>query len=89
MTLVNDYRPDDVWTYCDICGFKYYRSEMRLNWKHQIVCKKCYEPKHPSLDRKPLPKESGAVRNARPAPEVHYLEYDTVNDEEEITPNDL
>jgi len=72
--LINDYRPNDPYKYCDICGFKRRTSETTKNWKGQVVCKDtCYETRHPSLDRKPLPIESGAVRNARPTPEEVFV----------------
>jgi len=72
--LINDYRPNDPYKYCDICGLKWRASETRLNWKRQIVCKLCYEPKHPSLNRKPLPKEQDYIRDARPAPTEVFVE---------------
>jgi len=81
--LNNIYKPDDPWVYCDICGFKRRKSETRLNWERQIVCKLCYEPKHPSLDRKPLPLDITYVRDARPEPEPVFV------DPWEITPDDL
>lgn len=33
---------------CDLCGFVYYSSQLRKNWKGQMVCKYDYEPRHPS-----------------------------------------
>jgi len=42
------YRPGDHLVICDICGFRRYASECRLNWKKQLVCADtCYEEKHP------------------------------------------
>jgi len=32
---------------CDMCGFKYYRSECRFNYRNLLVCEKCWEPRHP------------------------------------------
>lgn len=50
---------------CDLCGFKFKRNEMRLNWKHQLVCREDYEQKHPQLTI--LPRyDRQAVRDARP-----------------------
>lgn len=41
------YIPGDPWGVCDLCGFKYRRSELRENHEGFIVCKKDYEPQHP------------------------------------------
>lgn len=32
---------------CDRCGFKKKRSECLKEWTGLLVCKKCYEPRHP------------------------------------------
>lgn len=32
---------------CDFCGFKYLRSECRMTWENWLVCKTCWEPRHP------------------------------------------
>lgn len=32
---------------CDRCGFKKKRSECRKEWTGLLVCKKCWEPRHP------------------------------------------
>lgn len=50
---------------CDICGFKFKRGEMRLNWKNQLVCYEDYEEKHPQLILKPR-RDRQAVKDARP-----------------------
>jgi hypothetical protein len=42
------YHEGDHAVICDICGFRYRRSEMRYNWKHQLVCiSKCFETRNP------------------------------------------
>lgn len=33
---------------CDSCGFVYYSSQLRKRWDGLMVCKKDYEPRHPS-----------------------------------------
>jgi len=35
---------------CDICGFRYRNTATKLNWKKQVVCGGCWEPKHPQLE---------------------------------------
>ena len=81
--LNKEYRPNDVFTYDDITGMKRRRSETTLNWKRQVTTiGGSYEVKHPSIDRRPLPKESTAVKDARNA-RVVYVEYG------DITADDL
>jgi hypothetical protein len=41
------YRPGDHLVMCELCAINYYRSECRKNWKGQIVCEDCWEPRHP------------------------------------------
>jgi len=50
---------------CDLCGFEFKRSEMRLNWKNQLVCGTDYEEKHPQLTLRPRT-DRQSVRDARP-----------------------
>jgi formylmethanofuran dehydrogenase subunit E len=40
------YRPGDYLRECDVCGFEYYRSELRKRYDGAIVCFKDYEKKH-------------------------------------------
>lgn len=41
------YYRGDYLAICDRCGFKYHRSQMRLDWEHFLVCRSCYEIRHP------------------------------------------
>ena len=41
------YIPGDYWIICDRCGFKVRRSNSRKEWTGALVCKKCWEPRHP------------------------------------------
>jgi len=59
---------------CDICGQMYYQNNTKLNWKNQIVCFHCFEPKHPILDPLPVVIDQIAVENARPRKPAIYLE---------------
>lgn len=45
--LHHSYQPGDNKAICDICGFAFLRSECKLNWKRQLVCDGCWEPRHP------------------------------------------
>ena len=33
---------------CDECGFKYKKFDLRKKWNGLLVCRKCWEPQHPS-----------------------------------------
>ena len=45
----NFYRRGDHNAICDISGQKFKRSQMRVNWKGQLVAEDEFEPKHPQL----------------------------------------
>ena len=32
---------------CDRCGFEYKASELKEEWTGNLVCKHCWEPRHP------------------------------------------
>ena len=32
---------------CDRCGFKYKASDLKEEWTGNMVCKECWEPRHP------------------------------------------
>ena len=49
------YRPGDYKVKCDKCGMTRYASECRLNWKDQLVCGSCFEPRHPQDSVKGIP----------------------------------
>lgn len=79
------FKPGDPNMVCDICGFVKRRSQMRKNWKGQVVCADtCFETRHPQeLVRSVVSRM--AVRNARPEPpEVYAPEYPN-----QITADDL
>lgn len=41
------YQAGNHWTQCDECGFDYRVSEMRRRWDNAVVCRKCFELRHP------------------------------------------
>ena len=60
----NTYKRGDNRAVCDICGFTYYASELKMTWDGLAACKYDYEPKHPQLDVKPM-KENQSVSISR------------------------
>ena len=64
----NAYKRGDNLAVCDICGFTYYASELKVTWDGVVACPHDYEPKHPQIEVKPM-KESNTVSISRnPAP---------------------
>ena len=43
----DNYKHGDWNAICDRCGFKYKASKLREEWTGFMVCKECYEPRHP------------------------------------------
>lgn len=56
----NRFRRGDHNVISDISGQKFKRSEMRFNWKGELVHAATeYEPKHPQIDIKPRTENPG------------------------------
>lgn len=51
---------------CDICGRVMYASQTVFNWKHERVCKQCWEPRNPQETPFRIPVEKRNVPNPRP-----------------------
>lgn len=50
---------------CDRCGFKYKSFQLRKEWTGLMVCKNCWEPRHPQ-DLIKIPKDDQSVPWSRP-----------------------
>lgn len=53
----NKYTPGDWWETCDVCGFDYLRSELKIRWDDLLVCNKDYEDKPRKFRQKRIPRE--------------------------------
>lgn len=42
-----DYRHGDYHAICDICGFQFHASKMKMTWDNLFVCKKDFDHRHP------------------------------------------
>lgn len=40
---------------CDVCGFKFKASHLKLRWDGLMVCTKDWEPRHPQEFIRPIP----------------------------------
>lgn len=58
---------------CDLCGFKFKRGQLKKRWDGALVCSKDFETRHPQDLIKPRP-ERQFVKDARPMPEIHYVD---------------
>lgn len=60
------YKPGDYWITCDRCGIEYRKSETKREWTGLIVCKACWESRHPQefvrAPRETIASPSGGVR---------------------------
>lgn len=59
------YKPGDAWAICDSCGYRFYKSDLRKDWRGFMVCSKDYEPRHPQDNVKVYP-DKITVEDARP-----------------------
>jgi len=41
------YKPGSWNAVCDICGLRFKSDELKKNWKNEMVCKGCFELRHP------------------------------------------
>jgi len=44
---MNNLKLGDWNAICDVCGFKFKASELKLTWQGLRVCEKDWEPRHP------------------------------------------
>lgn len=56
----NHYRSGDWLAACDICGFRFYASQLKKNWKGEYVCEADFELRHPQEFIR-VPKEDVSV----------------------------
>lgn len=67
--MTKAYRAGDWLAICDMCGFRFYASELKENWKGQRVCSKDFETRHPQEFIRPR-LEQTSVPWTRPDPDV-------------------
>lgn len=58
---------------CDRCGFKYKSFQLRKEWTGLMVCKNCWEPRHPQ-DLIKIPKDDQSVPWSRPEPDDVFID---------------
>lgn len=68
----NWYKHGDWNAICDICGFKFKASQLKKNWKGEMVCEQDWETRHPQ-ELLRVPKDDPSVPWARPQGEDQYI----------------
>lgn len=61
---------------CDICGFKFKKSQLKKTWDGLLACSinGCWYPKHPFDDPLPIIPDCLPVYNARPEQKDSFIE---------------
>jgi hypothetical protein len=77
------YKHGDTNGLCMRCGFKHLLSDMRKEWTGLIVCRQCWEPRHPQDFVRAVPDVQAPRRQPSPEPADVFL---TAN---QVTVDDL
>lgn len=67
------YKPGSWLAICDRCGFRFKSDELTKEWTNLMVCRDCWEPRHPQTYLK-VPPEKISVPWARPEGEDVYID---------------
>lgn len=59
------WKSGDPWAICDVCDFKYRKSELKKRWDGKMACPSDWEPRQPQ-DFVRAVRDVQTVRNARP-----------------------
>ena len=73
MANYNYYSPGLHNFICMVCRQKKKSDQLMIRWDNVIVCKKCYEPKHPFLEPRPMVDDIEPVWDASPRPSPSYI----------------
>jgi len=76
------YIPGDYFLICDICGFRFRRSQCRMQWNNLLACNECFDEKHPQHEP---PKPLGEKQSVP----IHRPEQEDVFITTPVTPDDL
>lgn len=70
--MKNYYAHGDHLAICDVCGFKFKGSQLRLRWDNAMVCAKDWEPRQPQDLLRPG-RVSRPLKNPRPEPDDVFI----------------
>ena len=68
------YHEGDHAAVCDICGFRFRRSQLQYNWKRQLVCSRDWEERNPQEYAVHPRGDAQGVADPRPRPAVVYIQ---------------
>ena len=68
----SSYKSGDSWGICDVCGFRYYKSQLSMRWDGLMVCSSDQERRQPQDTVKAV-KEKIYVENPRPEAADKFL----------------
>jgi len=61
------------WVHCDVCGFIYRQTKMRLRWDNLVVCPKDFERRQPQDFVKGRKEDVAAKGLVRTEPEDTFI----------------
>jgi hypothetical protein len=62
-THVSTYKPGDYWVECPVCGFDYYRSQLRERYDGVWVCPPCWDPQPRDWKKPPVKPERPFIKD--------------------------
>lgn len=68
--MTNEYKSGDWYAICDVCGFKYHATKLRLRWDGLRVCPKDFEYRNRQDFVKVIPDHPTPAWTRPPAPDV-------------------
>jgi hypothetical protein len=68
------WKSGDPWAQCDVCDFKYRKSQLKKRWDGKMACPSDFEERQPQ-DFVRAPRDVEAVRDARPPQPDAYSAY--------------
>lgn len=57
---------------CDDCGFKFKHSQLKMDWRGLMLCRRCWQPRHPQEFLRGVP-DKPDQQDPRPDPTPTYL----------------
>lgn len=61
---------------CDRCGFVYWLNDLRKEWTGLMVCRQCFDVRHPQEFGRAVRDSQGVRPDVRPAPADVYTDHD-------------
>ena len=72
------YKPGEWNVLCQVCGFRFPASKINKRWDGLLVCKSCWESRHPQ-DLLRIPAEDTSVPFSSPEPDPVFIGVCSIN----------